>query len=107
MNKVKNENSKRWDKHTPNSYPTTCTQHIFNNTAHYCPISFAQKCGLVLYMIAKAKHPCITLFVIKAINLRTLEILHFFIEKPMKVVHYTKKNIELSNAPTTNECVLV
>jgi hypothetical protein len=106
MNKVKNENStqtKRWDSIHPIAIdPTTCTQDILNSTTHYCPISFAQKSRLVLYMRAKAKHPCINLFVIKPFNLRTLEILIFFFEKPIKVVHYPKKNIELSNAPTTN-----
>jgi hypothetical protein len=83
MNKVKNENStqtNRWDNIHPIAiHPITCT-------THYCPISFAQKCGLVLYMWAKAKHPCITLFAIKPFNFENLRKIGIFFEKPIKVV---------------------
>jgi hypothetical protein len=48
MNRVKNGNisqAMRWG----NAHPR-CTQYISTKSTTHCPISFAQKCGFVLYI---------------------------------------------------------
>jgi hypothetical protein len=77
-----------------------CLSTLFPNNYTYCPISFAQKCWLALYIAGlKGSTFIIHLIGIKNYNLKIIKRIYFWVkDQPTRFI--AKKNIDLWDALT-------
>ncbi len=79
-----------------------CIQDNIPSCTIFCPISFAQKCGLIYYIFElKGRFFYIIVLVVKAYIWGVLKAMPIKIGQPK--YHILKKNIDFWDAPTTNK----
>jgi hypothetical protein len=98
MNKIKNINFTQASNEIRQNASRMCIQDILRNNTTICLVSFVQKFALILYIVwLKGKYYHSSILVENASIWRILKAswFYFFGERPIKVTHCQKKNIEL------------